>query len=132
MKFLVVDDDFVTSTKLSALLDVYGECDVATNGSQAISMIDQSAASHAGYDLVLIDIHLPCASGWAVLKALQAREQQMGIKESKKLIITSEGTMQNVYRAGMYKCHGFLLKPIGKDVLFGKMRELGLPVGADG
>jgi len=126
MKFFIVDDDFVTGSKLCSILSDYGQCDVATNGSQAITMIDQGLRSGSGYDLVMIDIHLPCATGWAVLKMLRAREQGAGIKSSKKLIISSQGTQQNVSLAGMYKCDAFLLKPIKREVLFEKLAELGI------
>ena len=35
MKILIVEDDFVSRTKVEALLSLYGNCDTAEDGDQA-------------------------------------------------------------------------------------------------
>ena len=39
MKILLTEDDFVTRRIMQAFLKPYGECDVATNGNEAVDAV---------------------------------------------------------------------------------------------
>ena len=51
LKILIVDDDFVTLSKITGILCEYGICDTATNGPQAISLIEKACSLGMSYDL---------------------------------------------------------------------------------
>jgi DNA-binding response OmpR family regulator len=128
LKFLIVDDDFVTLSKITGILCEYGICDTATNGPQAISLIENICSLGMSYDLAILDLNLPGSSGWTILRALQVKEEGGLARESKKIIITSEGTKQNVVRAARCKCNCFIVKPIKKKVLIEKIIDLGIDI----
>jgi CheY-like chemotaxis protein len=130
MKFLVVDDDFVTLSKLTAILGGLGVCEAATNGDQACALIDEACSSNAFFDAAIIDINLPCQSGWSVLQSIRLKEQAAA-RECKKIIITSAGTQQNVVRSCMFRCDAFLVKPIRREVLLERLAKLGIPSPAN-
>ncbi len=42
MRILVVDDDVVARTKMSALFSLYGKCDTAVNGLTGLKMFEDA------------------------------------------------------------------------------------------
>ena len=74
MKILIVDDDFVSRSKLEALLSAYGDCDTAENGNDGFEMFEQSHKDSSGYDLITMDIDMPDISGHEVLSKIREWE----------------------------------------------------------
>ena len=71
MKILIADDDFVSRSKLEALLSEYGDCDTAEDGDQAMAMFQKAYLASDGYDLITLDIDMPGANGHDVLKKMK-------------------------------------------------------------
>jgi CheY-like chemotaxis protein len=70
---LVVEDDAVTRALLGQLLDDRGcDVDMATDGQQALNLLEQHE-----YDVVLLDIVLPRISGTVVMEQLLRRKPDM-------------------------------------------------------
>ena len=125
MKILIVDDEFTVLTKMEALFSGYGDCSVATNATQAIQLCAAALQEKAPFDLISIDIQLPETNGLDLLTAINKLEAQNQIQAAKKIMVTSSGTKDNLYKAFVKGCDGFIVKPVKRDTLDQKMASLG-------
>jgi two-component system, chemotaxis family, chemotaxis protein CheY len=129
MKVLIVEDDPTCRTLLGRILDQYGDCDAAENGSQALDAIEAAWKVGQPYDLVCLDIMLPKMNGQAVLEELRRREAERGLGGGQGVSVcmtTSLSDAKNVMHAFRSQCEGYLVKPIDKDKVLSLLGELGL------
>ncbi len=126
MRSLVVDDEFVALTRMSAMLGRYGRCDAATHGSQAVEMYRAAVKEGFYYSLVTIDIDMPEMSGIRLLKALRDVDADLDIVPAKKIIVSATSSSDMVRMAAESHCDGYLVKPVRTEVLDRKLREIGL------
>jgi PleD family two-component response regulator len=63
MKFLIVDDEFVSRKKSQKILSQYGECDVALNGLEALNAYVRAHNENDPYNLIFLDIDMPDLNG---------------------------------------------------------------------
>lgn len=75
-----------------------------------------AAALKGGFDIVLLDINLPDATGWDVLRALRAA----GVTTP---VIVLSAVAPNPARVREFRPHGVLLKPFPMDALLNLMRS---------
>lgn len=125
MKILIIDDEIAALTKLKVLLASYGECTMSTKAEQALRFYEASIQNQAFFDLALIDIHLPEASGLDILESLIQMEVEAEAPHAIKIIVTASGTKENLMRAYSKGCDGFLVKPVKRDTLDEKLQSLG-------
>lgn len=84
--------------------------------SAAFTAADATAAAlQGGFDIVLLDINLPDATGWDVLRALRAA----GVSTP---VIVLSAVAPNPARVREFRPHGVLLKPFPIDALLNLMR----------
>lgn len=124
-KILAIDDEFAALMKMKVLLSKFGQCDVATNGSQATEKISENIKKNKHYDLITIDIGLPDINGIDLLNQIQNLEKGH-FKQSIKLMISASGTTENVIKALQNHCDGFLVKPVKRETLQNKLAEFGI------
>ena len=125
MRILIVDDEFVTLTKMKLLLSKYGECDAATNGTQAFKLYEQSVSSSNPYDLITMDIEMPELNGLELLNMIRSMERNESLFPVRILMISASSTRENVISAIRKRTDLFLVKPVKKNVLESYMAELG-------
>jgi two-component system chemotaxis response regulator CheY len=126
MRILVVDDEFVALTKITSILAPFGDCDAATNGTQALDLFVQACQEGYPYSLVTIDIDMPGINGLELIHRLNAEEQERRIIPAKKVMVTADSSLTAVSRAAGHRCDGFIVKPVKRAVIIGKLREIGL------
>lgn len=126
MKTLIVEDDFLSRKLMLTHLSALGECDIATNGSEALEAFMMSKESGKYYDLITLDIMMPEMSGQEVLKHIRRLEEEYGIPETKIIMTTALKDSRNVMTAFKNQCEGYLVKPIESEKLLGLLRELNL------
>jgi len=74
LRILVAEDNEFNAQHLKQLLDLRGHrVRLATNGREALDMTDGG-----GFDLLLLDIHMPEVDGFQVVRVLREREQTAG------------------------------------------------------
>ncbi|MCG3139135.1 MAG: hypothetical protein HJJLKODD_03014 [Phycisphaerae bacterium] len=129
MHSLVIDDEFVSLSKMVIMLEPLGHCDAATNGHQALSLFRQALEESRPYVLVTIDINMPDINGLMLLESLRLEEQKHVAPPAKKLIITADSSTLNVMLAVNKNCDGFLVKPVRQSVLIEKLTALKLIPG---
>ncbi|WP_136796120.1 MULTISPECIES: response regulator [Desulfosediminicola] len=133
MKILIVEDDFLTRSLLSALLSEYGVCHVAANGEEALAAVTRAYAENSPYDLICLDIVMPVMDGQKALHDIRQIEEKHGISgldACKVIMITAQDDSENIMRAfHQGKCEAYLTKPLDRDKLLYHLKELGLVAG---
>lgn len=130
MRFLIVEDDFVSRRMLQLFLASHGECDVAVNGKEALGAIAMAQAEQRPYALICLDVMMPELNGMEVLKEIRAQEKRAGIpqqQEVKVIMTTALDSPRDVvgayYQGG---CSGYLVKPVSRSALDSLLGEYGL------
>jgi two-component system chemotaxis response regulator CheY len=127
MKSLIAEDDVTSRLILERFLSQYGECDVATDGKEAVQAFSNALLSHRSYDLVCMDLGMPVMDGQAAIREIHGQEAAAGVLKTVKIIVTTAHTdMQSITNAVVGKCNGYLMKPIDKGKLRDELKELGL------
>ena len=129
MRILVIDDEFAALKKLEVLLSEHGQCDAATNAGQAKELFVKAIKGGEPYGLITIDIGLPDTNGLELLKFFSLMESKNPKLSSKKIMVTGSADADDVLDASKY-CSGYITKPIKKDVLAQKLKQLGIDTGS--
>ena len=126
MKTLIVEDDFMSRKLMLVQLLKFGECDVATNGAEALDAFEMAIQKGEKYDLITLDIMMPEMSGQEVLERIRWIEEQKGLDSTTIVMTTALKDCDNVMTAFRNQCEGYLCKPITNKSLMDKLQELGL------
>ncbi len=114
-RIVVVDDDPGTVLVLANLLKSLGKVYVATRPDEATSL-----ALRVAPDLVLLDVEMPGADGFAVLKELRTRAQ---LADTLVLFVTSHGAADIEERALSAGAIDFIHKPVHADIVRARVRN---------
>lgn len=130
MKFLIVEDDFISRRILNELLSSYGSCDIAVNGQEAIDSFRLAHESKRPYDLILMDIMMPVVDGIEALRVIRTKEKEMGIPHSlsvKVIMTTALDDPRTVIKA-FYdgEATSYIVKPVSRQKLVQELRNLKL------
>lgn len=131
IKILIVEDEFISRILLKEMLSPFGDCDLATNGREAIDVLEKSySVPENRYDLVCLDIMMPKMSGHEVLKELRKIEKELGVhgaESVKVMMVTALDDSNNIMEALIEgRCEAYLTKPISKARLEEHLRQLQL------
>jgi len=130
MRMLIVDDDPVTSRLLKGILSPYGECDIVSDGNDAIQGFLAAHEKKRPYDLICMDIMMPKMNGNIALIQIREIEKKMGIKNSDEvrvIMISDLGDGKSVTKA-YYEggATSYIVKPIDRENLLKEIHDLGL------
>ncbi|WP_374287859.1 ATP-binding protein [Desulfovibrio desulfuricans] len=115
---LVAEDNEINVEVLRAMLRQLGfECDVASNGKEALHM-----ATETPYDIVLMDVNMPVMDGLTATRELRRALPQDKDKKSLPIIALTAATMPDniaeIINAGM---NDHIAKPFSQDILRKKL-----------
>jgi two-component system chemotaxis response regulator CheY len=100
--------------------------DVAISGNEALEVFSKALGTDP-YTLVTLDIMMPDVSGTTVLVRMRGLESSYkDVRRAKIIMMTALSDPQTVRAAIQGQCDAYLVKPIQKAALFGKLTELGL------
>ena len=128
MKFLIVDDEFVSRKKTDKILSKFGECDMAINGLEALNAVLKAYKANAPYSLIFLDINMPDISGVKVAESIRKWEDSKGIstKDRVKIVILSaDDSSQTMTSSFMEGCESYITKPINKEKITKAFRKVG-------
>jgi len=114
-KIVVVDDDPGTVLVLANVLKGLGKVYLATRPGEAVSL-----ALRVEPDLVLLDVEMPDADGFAVLEELRTHAQ---LAETLVLFVTSHGAPEIEARALSAGAIDFIDKPVHADIVRARVRN---------
>jgi len=116
-RILLVDDHPMNREIGAALLTLVGcEVETADNGEQAVAK-----AARGGFDIILMDIHMPEMDGLAATRAIKALDGGAG--EVPIIAMSADALPQQVercYAAGMVD---HVAKPVQREVLYAKVNR---------
>ncbi len=127
MRILIVDDDADFSRLISKYLTPFGECEVAVNGQDAIESVKLAFEEAHPYDFICLDIMMPNLDGQDALKKIRDLENEKGLRAgegAKILMITAMDDDDSRLVSFLRLCDGYLTKPLQKEELFEKLREI--------
>jgi two-component system chemotaxis response regulator CheY len=127
MRFLIVEDDFISRRLMQKMLSPFGDCDIAVNGREALTAFSAALAEKAPYALICLDVMMPEMDGHQALKEIRRIEREAGLepsREVKVLMTTSLDSPRDVMEA-YFKggCNGYLVKPIERLKLVAFLKE---------
>ncbi len=114
-RIVVVDDDPGTVLVLANVLKGLGKVYLATRPAEAVSL-----ALRVEPDLVLLDVEMPDADGFAVLEELRTHAQ---LAETLVLFVTSHGAPEIEARALSAGAIDFIDKPVHADIVRARVRN---------
>ena len=117
-KVLVADDCPVSQKLITSILSsIDVDFDVVANGAEAIE-----ATRHTGYDLILMDIHMPNIDGMEAMRRIKSEESLC--KQTPIMALTASGSEEDrrsFLEAGM---DDFSCKPVDIPVFVAKVRAI--------
>ncbi len=116
-RIMVVDDSDIDREILKNILESDYDVIEESNGYSALEKILSRKTS---IDALMLDISMPIVDGFAVLGILQCND----ITDLPVIMITSEATRENVYKAVGYGITEFIGKPFDPDVILGRLRGI--------
>lgn len=129
LKMLIVDDEYSARKLLEHLLCKLGTCDMAGNGREAVTAVEQALARNEPYDLICLDIQMPNLDGQEALKEIRQLETDHGIwpgKGARIIMTTAIDDSSNIMKAFIEQCESYLIKPIERVTLLREMVKQGL------
>jgi two-component system chemotaxis response regulator CheY len=130
MKFLLVEDDYVSAMVLINIMSPYGECRMAANGLEAITAFKEALDMGKPFDVAIVDIMMPVMDGQEALREIRKIEAERGIgglNMLKAIMLTSVEDYDSVmasFKDG--QAEAFLNKPLDVDELKAHLKKLGI------
>ena len=127
MKFLIVDDEFVSRKKSHKILSRYGECDVAINGLEALNAFARAHNENDPYNLIFLGIDMPDLDGNQVLKKIRKWEKSRDISQSdivKIVMISADDSKESIKASLKPGYETYIAKPINREKLAKAFRQV--------
>ena len=113
---LAIDDDPETLETIKLYLSEIADVTTLTNGKQAQMQVRQQK-----YDVILLDIEMPILNGFLVLKQLRNVKECVNIPV---IMLTGKQDKYYVMNSIAMGIDGYLLKPVNKNELVSKVKEV--------
>jgi len=129
MRILIVDDDAPNRKLLKDIVSKLGECDAAEGGQEALSEFKKAWEEWRPFNLIFLDVLMPDMDGRQVLLKIREIEKDKKISEQHQVRVimvtglSEEETVMDCLRNG---CDEFIVKPIDIQLVFEKIKNLGL------
>ena len=130
LRILIVDDSKTSRLALERLLEPYGDCELGSNGEDAIKAFSMAWEQGLPYDLICLDIMMPHVDGIQALMIIRRMEREMGILKpngARIIIVTNIDNPSIVFEA-YYRggADAYLYKPVDKTKLTDELKRLKL------
>lgn len=129
MKILIVDDDDTNVKLLFTILKDFGNCYSAKDGKTALESIQRAMEGNSHFDLICLDIMMPEIDGIETLKTIRELEEStfnVSGKRSKIIMVSALDDIETIMIAFREFCDGYLTKPIRREDMIGKLKEVDL------
>ncbi len=129
MRILIAEDDYASKVFMQRFLRSYGECDLASDGFEAVDAYLTALKEKKPYDLICLDIMMPKLDGLKVLKAIRDIEIERKLQENEKakiIMTTALNDKESVMKAYEIGCEAYAWKPIETDKFVEVMKKLEL------
>ncbi len=122
---LLIDDDTTTNYINQMLLDDMGAASqvlIATNGAEALKVLQQHCQENTCPELILLDLNMPVMNGIEFLEAYV--ELELGGKQSVIIVVlTTSMHPLDLEKLKNFPIRGILNKPLSQEHIKGLMEE---------
>jgi two-component system, chemotaxis family, chemotaxis protein CheY len=125
MRVLIVDDDIVQITLISALVEAF-DVDHVSNGDDALQMFRNAHGQSRPYGLIFMDLMMPGFDGYMVVDAIRKLETEKSWQPTKVIVITGKDPKDGLTDQLRQQCQDYLMKPVNADALLQSLEELKL------
>ncbi len=128
MKVLIVDDDFISRTKMETIFEDFGNCVAVENGHEALDVFTNELAMKTPFDLITLDIAMPEMDGKEVLSKIRQIERKQSIDKAsqvKIIMITSHSDVTSITSCMQAGCTDFIVKPFNLETIMKKLNDIG-------
>lgn len=130
MRVLIADDDYVSRTKLKAILGEFGRCDTVPNGASAYSMFENAHEQSIPYDLISMDILMPDeGQGQEAIRKIRVWEEKNNIPQEERvkiLVVSQLKDVENILSSFDTGCTWYLVKPVSPEDVTTALTKLGI------
>lgn len=127
MKSLVAEDDATSRKLLHTFLSRYGECDIATDGEEAVNAVRLAHQNRQNYDLICMDIRMPKMDGQVAIQEIRKLEAATGITKTARIIMTTADSNMDTFASALLgRCNAYMVKPIDITKLIKELKAFGL------
>lgn len=130
MRILIVDDDYISRTKLKALLAPYGDCDAVPSGNLAMQMFEKAHEESFAYGLISMDFYMPGMNGPDVVQKIRdwehANKSYSSDDEVRILMTTASSENKDIVSSFKEGCEWYLNKPATTEKVREAMVKLGV------
>jgi len=126
MRILILDDEIVSRTKLTLIMEHFGKCDAVDNGQDAIALFREAHQKEAPYELIMLDINLPEKNGIEVLSEIREAEGSLEIGKkcaAKILMVISSRNKERIMASIQSGCNDYIVKPFDIDIIRKKLAK---------
>ncbi|MBE7941553.1 MULTISPECIES: CHASE domain-containing protein [Ramlibacter] len=119
-RVLIVDDNLVTRSALAAMARAQGwQPDTAASGEEAVRLVADQLPGTRGYDVILMDWHMPGIDGWEAARSIRALQDAAAARAPLLMMVTSQGRDMLAQRPTQEQAllDGFLVKPVTGSML---------------
>ncbi|MGB4101659.1 MAG: response regulator [Alphaproteobacteria bacterium] len=123
LRVLVADDHFLIRQFVRNTLQEAKIVNVATasDGNEAIELIQKAKDDKAAYDIVFLDWNMPTISGLEVLSFFRAKAEYA---DTAFVMLTAESEQQNIMKAIKAGATSYIIKPVSPGDLSKKLYEI--------
>ncbi len=116
-RIMIVDDSDIDREILKNILETEYDIYEETNGYDALEHVIEDKIN---VDAVMLDISMPIFDGFAVLEIMKNNN----IKNIPIIMITSEATKENVFKAVQFGVNEFIRKPFDPQFTLNRLRTI--------
>jgi two-component system, chemotaxis family, chemotaxis protein CheY len=112
---------------LKTIFSAYGQCDLALDGSEALSNFHRAMDQDQPYDVIFLDVVMPGISGLETLDCIRQIESNYnihGLDRVKVVIITGYDDPKLSVRSFRKDCETYLSKPFTPKQILDTVRDL--------
>ena len=129
MRILIVDDEFVCRETMLKIMQEFGQCETAEDGTEAIATFQMALEEGEPFDLITLDISMPVIDGTSALSTIREMEREKNIpkqEQVKVIMVTLRSEKDSVVTCIQAGCNDYVVKPFNFDTMREKLNRLGL------
>ena len=118
---LAEDNDINAMLARATLVKAGHSVDVVGNGRAAVDAVTLS--SHARYDVILMDLHMPVMDGLDAIAVIRRHEEDRGIAPIPIMVLSADSQEKTRHQVLAHGASGFVTKPLDPDALVRAVEE---------
>lgn len=127
-RFLIVDDEVASRTKMKVVLSQFGACEDADNGKDAVILFKSALEAGRPFSAIALDLSMPEMDGSQALNLIRRIEAQRNMPEQdrvKVIIVTASSDRDSLVSCVQLGCDDYLIKPFNRETMIQKVLKLG-------